>query len=147
MTERVGIHALYAFGILMHVVGVIYFASEYIRYLSDYEKLAILVLLSVMCWNVRGLRWRSACSDRRLHGFRGIANAPGEQRKEGEGRRNGGVRAAHHQVWVVLRLLSLRLSFFMRRDLPEMLKVAVSIVSTFASSSLQTGCKKADLNI
>ncbi len=42
------IYILYAFGILMCVAGVIYLASEYIKYLSDAGKLTILMLMVIM---------------------------------------------------------------------------------------------------
>jgi|LGVE01.1.fsa_nt_gb hypothetical protein len=46
--DQMKIYILYAFGILMCVVGVIYLASEYIKYLSDAGKLTILMLMVIM---------------------------------------------------------------------------------------------------
>ncbi len=46
--EQMKTYILYAFGILMCVTGVIYLASEYIRYLSDAGKLLILILMVIM---------------------------------------------------------------------------------------------------
>ncbi len=41
-------YVLYGFGILMCIAGVIYLAVEYVRYLSDFGKLLILILLVIM---------------------------------------------------------------------------------------------------
>jgi hypothetical protein len=46
--EQLKIYILYALGILMCVVGVIYLATEYIRDLSDLGKLSILILMVIM---------------------------------------------------------------------------------------------------
>ena len=46
--EQLKIYILYALGILMCVVGVIYLATEYIRDLSDIGKLSILILMVIM---------------------------------------------------------------------------------------------------
>ena len=46
--EQMKIYILYALGILMCVVGVIYLATEYIRDLSDLGKLSILILMVIM---------------------------------------------------------------------------------------------------
>lgn len=46
--DQMKIYILYAFGILMCVVGVIYLSSEYIKYLSDAGKLTILTLMVIM---------------------------------------------------------------------------------------------------
>jgi hypothetical protein len=46
--DQMKIYILYAFGILMCVAGVIYLASEYIKYLSDAGKLTILMLMVIM---------------------------------------------------------------------------------------------------
>lgn len=36
---------LYGFGIILCITGVVYLAEEYIKYLSDWERLACLLLL------------------------------------------------------------------------------------------------------
>ncbi len=41
-------YALYGFGILMCLSGVLYLAVGYIKYLSDLGKLAILILMAAM---------------------------------------------------------------------------------------------------
>jgi len=46
--EQMKIYILYALGILMCVVGVIYLATEYIRDLSEFGKLSILILMVIM---------------------------------------------------------------------------------------------------
>ena len=46
--EQMKIYILYALGILMCVVGVIYLATEYIRDLSELGKLSILILMVIM---------------------------------------------------------------------------------------------------
>jgi hypothetical protein len=46
--EQMKIYILYALGILMCVVGVIYLATEYIKDLSELGKLSILILMVIM---------------------------------------------------------------------------------------------------
>lgn len=48
MMDDMKTYILYGFGILLCVAGLIYLTIEYIMYLSEMGKLAILVLITIM---------------------------------------------------------------------------------------------------